>query len=264
PSDEDVTLRLLAALQHDRQQVQRYRYVESSLIEKRDRQGRLRSSSAEVHELSFEDGRWVKRSIARDNPEDPETVAMVHGEESRFLRTETRPTGPARKADPPLNLEKLLDCFHLHADGRDTYAGRPAEKVSFAPVEGCLQDDSRAGRLLQHLEGTLWMDEESSDLLHLEGRLQRPVSFGFGILGRVDSLAIEMDREALAPGTYATMRIEYRARGVIFLFNKFDIRSVRQRSGFVLATPPAPKAAGAPPPTAEVLPHAPVDATRPR
>jgi hypothetical protein len=250
-----VKIRLLAALQQDRERVQHYRYIESSLVEKRDRTGDLRSSSADVHELSYESGHWVKRAIARDTPQDPDTVAMLHGEEARFLRTEPHASGPARKADAPFDLERLLDCFRLQPDGRETFAGHPARRVTFTPVEGCLQDNSRAGRLLQHLEGTLWIDAASSDLLHLEGRLQRPVSFGFGILGRVDSLAIEMDREALAPGTFVTTRIDYRARGVIFLFNKFDVRSVRQRSGFAPVRPERPAGAPAsPPPTAEALP----------
>jgi hypothetical protein len=128
--------------------------------------------------------------------------------------------------------------------------------VAFSAKDGCMGRETRAARLLGHLAGTLWLDADRFDILRVQGHLKGPVTFGFGILGRVERFDLELDRERVESGFYATTRITYRARGSSFLLNRFDLRSSRHRSAFApvlqeplpraLLSPPGPEGAAAP------------------
>jgi len=143
--------------------------------------------------------------------------------------------------ESPFEVEKLLRCFRFGEAARETTGGKAILKVPYSPIDGCLDDGSRSGRLLQNLAGTIWVDEGAADIVKIEGTLIRPVTFGFGLLGRVDTFGLEVDREALAQGPYAMTHIDYRARGTAFIFHRFDVTSIRDRSAFAKeASRPAP------------------------
>jgi len=228
--------RTLTRLQEDRDEMKRWSYVESNVLERRTPDGRVHSRTTEVYEVFFEDGRRMRRPLSLDMAQDSQGLAIFRREEDRFLPQGLQ-DGPARPMkDSPFEVETLVRCYRFDSQGRDTIAGRPAVKLGFAPVDGCLDDGSRAGRLLQNLAGTLWIDEHDSDILKIEGSLERPVTFGFGLLGRIEDFTLEVQREALAPGLYAMTHVDYRARGTSFIFHRFDVRSIRDRSAF-LRTP---------------------------
>jgi len=227
--------RTLTRLQEDRDEMKRWSYVESNVLERRAPDGGVHSRTTEVYEVFFEDGRRMRRPLSLDMAQDSQGLAIFRREEDRFLPQGLQ-DGPARPMkDSPFEVETLVRCYRFDSQGRDTIAGRPAVKLGFAPVDGCLDDGSRAGRLLQNLAGTLWIDEQDSDILKIEGSLERPVTFGFGLLGRIEDFTLEVQREALAPGLYAMTHVDYRARGTSFIFHRFDVRSIRDRSAFLRA-----------------------------
>ncbi|HEU4401142.1 MAG TPA: hypothetical protein VFT43_03485 [Candidatus Polarisedimenticolia bacterium] len=255
-ADPGVSARLQARLEADRSGVRRYSYVESEVMEKRASDGTLRSSTSTAHEIFFQDGRWLKRPLAADLAQDSQGFALMRGEEARFL-PRGGAAGSAARADKesPFSVEKILGCLHLEPEGRELLGARPALKVAFSALPGCLEDQNRATRIIENLSGTLWIDEADFDLVKVEGRLRQPVSFGWGLLGRVDSLDLTIDREPLAPGLYAMTRVDYRARGVSFIVHRFDVRSVRQRSAFARSPePPVPPEPGAGAPSALLAP----------
>jgi hypothetical protein len=248
---EPIAGRILERLESDRDQILRHRYVESTLLEKLGQDGTVRSSTVEVYEVFTRDGRRLKRPLSEDLSQDSQGFSIVREEESGFMRPR-RDTVEA--ADPPagdgLDLEKLVGCFNLHPIGRETLEGKDALRVAFASVDGCMGRETRATRLLGNLAGTLWVDAGDFDILRVRGFLKSPVTLGFGILGRVDRFDLEVDREPIDPGFYATTRITYRARGSSFLLNRFDLRSSRHRSAFADVAPaegPSPSALLAPP-----------------
>jgi len=234
----DLVKRLEERLKLDGEAIRRYSYVESTVLEKRAADGTLRSSVTEVNEITYRDGRRLKRRLADDLEQDSDGFAIMRSEESRFGAT----PAPLQEAkEGPFAMEQLIPCFHFYPMGQERVEGRPALRIAFTPIAGCLQDDSRSGRILGRLAGTLWVDEEAHDLVRVRGYLEEPVSFGFGLLGKVDGFDLELDRQPLEPGAFAITRVAYQARGTSFLFHHFDVRSVRQRSGFApLPRPPAP------------------------
>ncbi len=244
-NDPSLARRILDRLTGDRAGMLRYRYVESAVQERRGGDGSVRSRAVEVFEVFYQDGRRMKRPLANDLKEDSEGLSLMRSEESRFLQPRGGEARARKIKESPFELEKLLGCFHLYPAGRETLEGKPSLKLAFAAIDGCLREDSRASRILQRLAGTIWVDEETFAVVRVRGHLQRPVSFGLGILGRVQTFEIEVDREPVAPGLYAMTRVDYRARGTSFLFYDFDVESTRQRSAFALS--PEPQAPKVPP-----------------
>ena len=249
--------RIAAHLGDDRDDVRRFSYVESAVLEKRAPDGTLRSRTIEVYEIFPRDGQLMRRPISIDPGQDGEGSATVRREESRFLApTRSIGSGGAKPVkDSPFDFERLVRCFRFEMQGADVVAGKPTRRVLFTPIDGCIDDGSRAGRLLQSLTGTIWVDEADQDVLRIEGHIERPVTFGFGILGRVDEFALRVDREAVAPGLYTMTHMDYRARGAAFLFHKFDITSIRDRSAFARVGDDAPGDPG--PDRAQQGPHPP-------
>ena len=244
----DLTQRLLKSLEGDRDEMRHWAYVESAVLEKRSPDGTVRSRTNEVYEIYHAGGRRMKKPLSLDLADDSEGFAMVRREESRFLTPTDRSAsseGAVVAKDSPFEVEKLLRCFRFGEPARETAGGKVVLKVPYTPVDGCLDDGSRAGRLLQNLSGTIWVDERAADIVKIEGTLMRPVTFGFGLLGRIEAFGLEVDREALAQGPYAMTHVDYRARGTAFIFHRFDVTSIRDRSAFANevdrpAPPPQP------------------------
>jgi hypothetical protein len=232
-SENPIARRILERLRNDRDLVLQHRYVESALMEKLARDGTVRSSRVEVYEVFTHNGQRLKRELSREPGEDLPGLSAVRREESGFLRPAdggARPAGAA--AGDGFDLETLVGCFRFYPLGRDPLDGREALRLAFTAIDGCLGRGTRAARLLGSLAGTLWLAAGDSGVLRVRGYLQRPVTFGLGVVGRVESFDLEIDRAPLGSGFYATTRIAYRARGSSLLLNRFDLRSSRRRSAF--------------------------------
>jgi hypothetical protein len=254
---------VVAHLAGDREEVRRFGYVESAVLEKRGPEGSLRSRSIEVYEIFLRDGQPMRRPLSIDPGQDGEGSAAVRREESRILApARTAGSGAAKPVkDSAFDAERLVRCFRFSMQGEEALGGRRTRRVGFVPVDGCLDDGSRAGRLLQNLFGTLWIDEADQDVLRIEGHIERPVNFGFGLLGRVDDFSLRVDREPVAPGLYTMTHMDYRARGTALVFHRFDITSTRDRSAFARAPDGRPE--GLQPDQARHEPHSPPGRQRP-
>lgn len=235
PEGQLLLPQVLRTLQADRAEAERWSWIESVVLEKDAPDGAVRSRTAEVYEVFTLDGRRMRRPISLDLADDSQGFGIARREEGRFLSGETAGAAAARAVeDSPFEPDKLLRCFHFEPAGRDEMAVAANLKVAFTPVDGCLDDGSRAGRILQQLIGTIWIDEKRQDVVRIEGHLQKPVPFGFGILGKVESFEITVERQPVAPDLYMMTHVSYRARGTSFIFRQFDVQSVHDRSAFAL------------------------------
>jgi len=61
--------------------------------------------------------------------------------------------------------------------------------MSFAPLSDDLQERNRVERVINHLRGKIWLDE-NYNLLKAEAELTEPVKYGYGILGKIDELML--------------------------------------------------------------------------
>ena len=227
-AETEFAERILTRLQSDVEGLRQMTWVETAVLEKRDRGGAVRSRTVEAEEIFFEGTRRMKRPLSADMSDDTNSLSIVRDEESRFLRQ-----SEAREVrSNPFNMENLMRCFRFSPQGTEVGDDGTFLKFDFHPIEDCIEDSGRAARILNNLAGTLWMDNATSEIVRVEGAIEKPVSIGFGILGRIESFRIRVDREAVSPDVWAIVRTDYRARGRSFIFNRFDVQSTRYRSAF--------------------------------
>lgn len=115
-------------------------------------------------------------------------------------------------------LPDKFDLALLPADGTARYV------LSFRPKQIKLPERSRIERILNHLEGTVWLDEELN-VLKAEARLVEPVRFGFGILANVEKAQIEYTQEEHDHVWFpASLHTTWSARIALFSHRRQEIR----------------------------------------
>ncbi|HET6278231.1 MAG TPA: hypothetical protein VFG08_05555 [Candidatus Polarisedimenticolia bacterium] len=206
---ESLLPRILSRLESDLDALRSFSFREEKQVERRSRTGDISSRERELSEVFHQDGLRMRRTLANGQASEPRT-----------------------DEEPSPDLKDLASCFTYSTATPAMLAERPALRLDFAARSGCLQTPGRAERILGNLEGRLWVDPEGYDLLRIEGHLRAPVTFGFGLLGKVESFELEVEREAVSPGVFAMTRLEYHAQGRIFPARRFDLRNRRDRSSF--------------------------------
>lgn len=68
--------------------------------------------------------------------------------------------------------------------------GGAAVVLSFRPKQASLEERCRFERILNHLQGTVWLDEELN-VMKVQASLTEPVHFGLGIIANVESAQIK-------------------------------------------------------------------------
>jgi len=215
PGGADSLLpRIVSRLESDIDALELFSYRERSEIERRSRTGEVSSREQRLSEIYHQDGQRMRRTLVEgaDTPDAP-PPAQTDGE-------------------PSLDLEDLASCFNFSQGISEPLADRIALRLDFSAIPDCLQAPGRAARILGNLDGRIWIDSEGYDLLRIEGHLRSPVTFGFGVLGKVETFDLEVEREAVSPGVFAMTRLEYHAKGRIFPLRRFDLRTRRVRSSF--------------------------------
>jgi hypothetical protein len=61
--------------------------------------------------------------------------------------------------------------------------------MTFTPLNDDMQERNRVERVVNHLHGKIWLDE-NCNLLKAQAELTEPVKYGFGILGKIDELML--------------------------------------------------------------------------
>jgi len=93
-------------------------------------------------------------------------------------------------------------------------------------------------RVLHSMSGELWVDLRTKRLRRLQGHLDENVSFGFGLLGRVDKGSwFRMVRTQVSPSDWKMEQFELHLSGRALLFKTLARNTSEKRGGFA-AVPP--------------------------
>ena len=87
----------------------------------------------------------------------------------------------------------------------------------------------RETQMYRGMEGALWLDAAQERIVRIEGKLVKDVSFGWGILGRLNKGGIyEIAQTQVTPGTWRITTLNIDVKGRVFLVDSF--RMFRQES----------------------------------
>jgi hypothetical protein len=128
-------------------------------------------------------------------------------------------------------VDAALDAYRFGWLGRETRNGRAVTKLSLDPNPQ-FQPRTRAADMLTHARATIWVDDESGQMMHAEADITRDISFGGGILGKVYRGGhFEMDQAEVALGIWLPTRYKYDFSGRKFLF-VFEVHELTEISHY--------------------------------
>ncbi len=120
-------------------------------------------------------------------------------------------------------LQALPNAFLYQYAGPGESSAGPVEKFTFKP-NPAFNPSSMELRVLTAMAGQLWINPFAERAVHLEGRLQHGVAFGWGILGHLNRGGwITIDQANVADNQWRTVRLQLKMSGrVLFISKTYD------------------------------------------
>jgi hypothetical protein len=121
--------------------------------------------------------------------------------------------------------------------GRVSINGRPVVKLSFTP-DPTYRSSARFAAVYAHSRGTAWVDELSAQLLRAEAQLTDDVSWGAGVIAKLDRGGqFTFEQREATPGVWMPARYSYDFDGRKFLFT-LSIHERMEFSDYLRVGPP--------------------------
>ncbi|HXC47118.1 MAG TPA: hypothetical protein VNU20_02420 [Candidatus Sulfotelmatobacter sp.] len=133
--------------------------------------------------------------------------------------------------DDELKLQKLLSlmphAFVYEYDGAEENLLR----VKFKPNPD-YSASSYEERVIHNLAGTMLIDPQRKRMTKVAGHLVSRVEFGYGLLGRIDSGTVELERVEVGPLLWKTAFINIHFSGRVAIFKTVSKDQYERRSDF--------------------------------
>ena len=175
-----------------------------SIEQKLNKEGQVEETTERLSEPVLIQGKVYSRLVAKNGkPLSPEDQKKEAEREKKFREAIAKPKKADRKADDDdddieLNQE-LVSRYHFTVIKRESIGERPAYMLTFLPKTGVkLPEKKRMDRLLNRLEGRVWVDSENYSLLKVDMHLTEATNL-MGGLGSVRSLDFLIEMTQVAP-----------------------------------------------------------------
>ena len=104
-----------------------------------------------------------------------------HGDDRR-RRTEEETVARRRAQEM---IEDVVAALQFTITGKSLYEGRPAVVVVFVG-RPTFRPKTREGTIAQKFQGTVWIDSEVNEVMHIDAKTTDDMSFGLGIVARIN------------------------------------------------------------------------------
>jgi hypothetical protein len=213
------------------------------------------------HELAQQDGdhtHWRYHLHREDekNNKDLDVIETTGGNLSRALLWNGQPLTPEMRQKDDERLHKLVsdpdeqakhvkrekedgekarqmlkaipDAFVFRYDGEENGLVR----LAFTPNEH-YNAPNREMQVFRALSGNLWIDRVSSRLARIDGSLFEDVTFGFGLLGRLNKGGrFNVVQQQVGPGHWETVSLEVNMSGHAVVFKTINVKQRQALSNF--------------------------------
>lgn len=145
----------------------------------------------------------------------------------------------AMRAKEAAQAKEVLALFDFSLVRRDTLRGEPAIIVRFAPRPGG-RASTREARVAKVFSGQVWIHETEFEVMQLEGTSGEDVSFGLGVIARLNEGArvrVTRDRRL---GVWLPDETRFTGSGRALLVRKVALEYIRQYSDYQPFDPTGP------------------------
>jgi hypothetical protein len=145
------------------------------------------------------------------------------GERAKHTKREKEDSEKARQM-----LKAVPDAFLFHYDGEENGQVR----LAFSPNPR-YNAPNRELSVFRALSGKLWIDRASNRLAHIDGALFEDVTFGFGLLGRLNKGGtFNVLQQQVAPGHWEVVSLEVNMTGHAIIFKNINVRQRQKLTSF--------------------------------
>lgn len=185
-----------ARLHSDEALLGQYTFTERHTERELDRRGAVKKVKSETYEVypSPEPGHTYRRLVERDGRTlDAQSLAeQDRKHEKKTGENRPDPASEEKRAarlaqarrKEEAGVEQVFRIYEIELAGRETLDGRSTIVLTFHPRPQAAAA-GRSGRVLKALAGQAWIDEEDRQLVRVDAELVDNLSFGLGILARL-------------------------------------------------------------------------------
>lgn len=212
----------------------------------------------EIHPAAESDARWKYRleKQAEGKQETRVVVETKAGSVDRLLSVSGKPLTGAQES---VEADRILKYSHNPDEQRKAEQGRrkdaeqcntilgmipaafifeyagqngTATKLTFKPNPH-FQPPSREGKVLQQMQGEMWVDSNQKRLISIDGVLVNDVKFGGGLLGHLEKGGqFAVKRAEIAPGDWEVTALNVNMHGKALLFKSICVQQKEVHSDF--------------------------------
>jgi len=193
PTAEELVEKFVAACEDPSINAKRneFAYRRASQVNYLDAQGKSKNKVERIYQIKPVDGEPVTKLL------------MINGkpavEKEETQRSAARQTGEKSRT---LHFTKELMGRYQFRLGEDTRMdGRVLYVLHFSPRPGA-ESNGFFDKLINAMHGTLWIDQEDSQLMKADIHLGQKISFFGGIAGAIEKLDLSLVQKRLEPGVW--------------------------------------------------------------
>jgi len=212
----------------------KYCYERRSVEEQLDAFGKATKTTEETYEVFPIQGFPYARLVRIQGRELTEKeIRDQNRKEDEFRKSLAKQESKQSSATNADWLDKeLVDRFVFQVEDRVSFQDRQVLVLSFHPKPNRGREKTVADKVLNRLAGTLWVDEEESEIAQLKVGLTADLSLGwFGMIGSLKQFDLTLERARLADGVWVdrTQTLVLCGRKV---FSPMRYRMVEESSNF--------------------------------
>ena len=206
--------------------------------------------------------RFKERSESGDGSETRDVIDTSQGHVDRIIAIQDKPLSDDQNLKQYRRLEKFLtDASALRDQLKDQKdeiqrrirmarampdavllqpAGTESDgqlRFTFTPNPAFAPHD-RESQIYRGMRGTLWIDPVHERITHVKGELFKDVTFGWGILGKLNKGGrYEASQTQVAPGVWVMTLLDVDFRGSVLFFGRLRIQRKETSTDFTPAPP---------------------------
>jgi hypothetical protein len=223
-----------------------YTFLEKQTERQLASDGKVKSVTSSVYEVypSPEPGKTYRKLVERDgqkltaeelSKEDEKQEAKEAKKAAKLYSDDPARRASAeseRKLKEAKTIEEIFRIFEFRIVGREEINGRSAILMTFEPREG-VETSTRGGKILKKFSGRAWFDETDRQMVKVEGELKDDLSFGWGILAKLQKGAhAQMQRRKVNDEIWLPAEARFVGHGRVFLVKGIHVDTVSEYSDY--------------------------------
>jgi hypothetical protein len=250
PELSDFLKGIRANLRSDRLLLSQYTFTEKSIERKLDKKGNVKSTDEKIYEVypSFEEGLTYRRLISKNSKDlsqeeiekqDREHDKKVREWEQKLKRegADQRARRLAKEAEEKRKEEETIDelfqLYQIAMAAREILDENTAIVVTFTPRSD-YKPRTKDGKMLAKFAGRAWFCEQDYQLIRIEVTLIDNISFGMGLLARLNKGATaSFQRRKVQNEIWLPAEAHFRGEARLLLFKGLRIDAISEYSDYM-------------------------------